>query len=420
MKILVCYPWLSLGGAPNTSITLARGLKNLGHDVYFFTKSDKIHETRLQEAGIKTIAAPYHPLLPSMDLLNVKAYKILNAALNRYSIDIVHAFHHHSYLLSLFAAPRMNIPVVFTAVWFLFTKPFPAYPGRVIFVAEEFLDQATPLFRGYPREMIVLPNRIDLDEFYPGIDYRDFSKEKDLPDSGWKIAFMSRIDSIKIRSLQNAIEAVKILASRGRDVVLGIAGDGALFHELEKIIDSVNRDLGRKVIRLLGPVLKPSQFLSWSDIVLGIGRSAIEGMACGKPTLIVGEKGLAGIVEPENVKELQYHNFAGRNVKDAVEPQRLADTIDLIMNDEPRREFLSNFTRQYAIEYYDYMVGAKRLEKVYEDALNDPPLSRTERVRLLWTNATYGYGWRYYVAWRLKLRSLLGRDVSKISPNSNA
>lgn len=410
MRILVCYPWLSLGGAPNTSMTLARGLKNLGHDVFFFTKSDTIHETRLREAGIETITAPHHPFLPSMDLLNLKAYKILNDALQKYSIDVVHAFHHHSYLLSLFAAPRMNIPVVFTAVWFLFARPFPAYPGRVIFVAKEFLDQGAPLFRGCPREMIVLPNRIDLDEFYPGIDYTDFSAERNLPDSPWKIAFMSRIVSIKMGSLRNAVEAVRILASRRRDVLLGIAGDGALFHELRKICEGVNNDLGREVIRLLGPVEDPARFLSWSDIVLGIGRSAIEGMACGKPTLIVGENGFAGVVEPEKVEELQYHNFAGRNVKSAVDPLKLADAIDLIMNDKSKRDFLSDFARRYAMENYEYMAGARRLEKVYRDALSDPPLSRSERFRLLWTNALGGYGWRYYLAWRLKLRGLFGRD----------
>jgi hypothetical protein len=74
MRILVCYPWLSLGGAPNTAMTLARGLKNLGHDVYFFTKRDAAGEARLREAGIEKITAPHHPYLPSLDLLNLKAY----------------------------------------------------------------------------------------------------------------------------------------------------------------------------------------------------------------------------------------------------------------------------------------------------------------------------------------------------------
>jgi glycosyltransferase involved in cell wall biosynthesis len=418
MRILICYPWLSLGGAPNTSITLARGLKELGHEVFFFTKDDEKYAARLREAGIKMIPAPHHRVLPQLDLLNMKAYRALKSALKEHSIDIVHCFHHNSYILALFAAPRLHIPVLFTAVWFLYTKPFPAYPGRLVFVAEEFKDQATPLFGGHPREILLLPNRIDLDEHRPGIDYTDFSRDKKLPDAACKLAFMSRIDTIKMRSIRNVIEAARILALRNRDVLLALAGDGVLFDEVKRMSDGVNREVGRDVIRLLGAIRETPQFLSWSDIVLGMGRSAVEGMACGKVTLIVGENGFAGVVEPESVHRLQYYNFAGRNVTEMVEPVKLADVIDRISADESERERLSKFARQYAIELYDYKIGAVRLERMYKDALDDPPLTAIERVRLFCTNVVYGYGWRCYIALKMKLRNMLGRDTAKMPPDS--
>ncbi|MCK4236021.1 MAG: hypothetical protein KAX38_02805 [Candidatus Krumholzibacteria bacterium] len=53
MRILICFPWLSLGGAPNSAITLAKGLKERGHDVFFFTK---IGSLRYAVEAVKMLA----------------------------------------------------------------------------------------------------------------------------------------------------------------------------------------------------------------------------------------------------------------------------------------------------------------------------------------------------------------------------
>jgi glycosyltransferase involved in cell wall biosynthesis len=321
----------------------------------------------------------------------------------------VHTFHPHSYYLALFAAPPRNVPVVFTAVWYLMPIPFPAYRGRVIFVAEEFRDQAARYFRNYPREIAVIPNRIDLGMYHPDIDHTRFQEERRLTASGWKIAFMSRIDHTKLGSLRHAVDAMGILASRGREVVLAVAGGGTMFEDLSRYVDRVNGQAGQEIVVLLGPVLETPQLLSWADVVLGIGRCAWEGMACGKPTLVVGENGFAGVVEPGSVDELAYYNFAGRNRNSPAEPALLADTIERIMAGGSDYRRLSQFARDYVLEHYDYRTGAERLERMYEAALGDPPLGRGERVRLKLENVLFGYGCRALVAWRLKLRGLIGR-----------
>ncbi|MCK4236020.1 MAG: hypothetical protein KAX38_02800 [Candidatus Krumholzibacteria bacterium] len=92
-----------------------------------------------------------------------------------------------------------------------------------------------------------------------------------------------------------------------------------------------------------------------------------------------------------------------------MEPELMADTIEGIMCNSERYDQLSMFARKYVMENYDYRMGAERLERAYRDALNDPPLGRLERIRLFLTNLFYGYGRRCYIAWRLKLRVLVGR-----------
>lgn len=409
MRILFCYPWLDLGGAPNTSITLARGLKERGHDLFFFTRGGGIYEERLRAADIPIIHAPHHAFLPELYHLNRRAYRILTRAIERHRIELIHVFHYNSYFLSLFAGPARNVPVVYTLVWHPPAVRYPAYPGRYIFVADEFREEALPLFGPHPRAMITLPNRVDLDMFHPGVAYGEFAARHDLPDSGIKMAFMCRIDRIKFNSIRYVLDAMRLLAGERDDITLAIAGDGPLFDELARLVEALNNDTGRRTVRLVGSILETPRFIAWSDLFVGIGRSAMEGMAGGKPTLIVGERGLAGVVGPESVEELARYNLSGRNLTAAVAPSRMAEAVERIMGERGEYDSLAAFARAYALERYDYRAGAERLERIYTAALADEPLGWGERITLSLQNWVYGYGSQWYIAWRLRLRRLLGR-----------
>lgn len=412
MRILFCYPWLDLGGAPNTSITLARGLKERGHELFFFTKGGGMYESRLEEAGIPIVTAPHDRVFPHLYHLNVRAIRKFRETLDRYRIDVVHAFHMNSYFCALFSAPSKKIPVVYTVVWLIPRIRYPSYPGRVIFVAEEFRKHAVGILGDKPRDTLVIPNRVDLGMFHPDTDWRDFAARTGLPGDGLKLSFMSRMDHIKIGSLRYVLRGVEILAARRGDVTLAIAGDGPLFGEIARLAGRVNERIGRPVVRLLGTILETPQLIAWADIVLGIGRSAFEGMAGGRVTLVVGEKGLAGVVDPEMSATLQYYNFSGRNRTEPAEPELLADTIERIAGEPGRCDRLARYAREYVLEHYDYRAGASQLEAVYQQALEDPPLAWSERVRLLLENAFLVYGNQWYIACKLKLRDMLRRETA--------
>ena len=407
MKILFAYPWLKLGGAPMDAISLAKGFRDRGHDVYFFTKPGGEHQEMLDNTGIPIIAAPYSRWNPLLYNLNYRAYKILCQTIDRYDIDVIFSLHHTSYVLSLFATLSRDVPVVHTLVWLTFNIYYPAYPGRVVFVAEEFLHQSKPCFRLEPRERYVIPNRVDLDMFHPRIEAGDFPRKYRLPDSRIKIAFMSRINHAKFNSLLSAMEAAAILADRGMDVCLAIAGGGPYYDNLAKNSERINRKVGKEIVKLLGVVIDTSRVLAWSDIVFGIGRCAWEGMASGKPTLVVGEMGFAGTVSPENVKELGYYNFAGRNLNCIVSPEVLADEVVSIINDEILYEELAKFAREYAEKEYDYREGVIKLEEVFRQSINDPPLTGAQKLRLLFSNMVFGYGYQAYRGIRMILRNLI-------------
>jgi glycosyltransferase involved in cell wall biosynthesis len=417
MRILICYPWLELGGAPKTSITLAKGLKERGHEVFFFSKGGGMYEPLLEEAGIPLISAPYHSSLPLMFHLNGSARRMMKTAIEEHSIDVVHVFHPNHYFLALLVAPLKDVPVVFTAVWHLDRHAYPVYPGRLIFVAEEFLDHIKPFMGKHAREMTVIPNRVDLDRFGEDVDWTGFTKDKGLPATGIKIAFMSRLGSTKEKSVYYAMDAVRILLERGTEATLAVAGDGPLYDQLAEYGDRINGECGRKAIRFIGSIEQTPEFMSWADIVLGIGRSSFEGMAARKPTCIVGEKGLAGVVSEDTVKELQYYNFAGRNVKTPQDPALLADTIADIMSDEETYERLAEFSRRYVIENYGYRAGAKKIEQVYIEAIKDGPLSRYEKIKAVLTAFSRGYCRSLFATSRGKVKKRLLNQIQELRSN---
>lgn len=404
MNILVTYPWLDLGGAPNTAITLAKGLRELGHDVWFLTSEGGMYEDRLKGAGLNVVTAPYHRTLPHMYHLNHRAHRILTETLESRGIDIVHAFHPQSWILALFSAPARGIPVFLTAVWYVDGYPYPAYPGWLLFVAEEFRDQAAPFFGPHPRLMEIMPNRIDLEMFRPGIDASGFIAEHGLPEADCRIVMMGRMDRSKLRSFQYAVEEIGLLGGRGIAASLVIAGGGDSRGEIAAAGARVNDALGREAVKMLGPVGRTPELLSAADIVFGIGRCAWEGMACAKPAVIVGENGFAGIAEPSKVAELAYYNFAGRNRTAPAPRGELAGVTERLIRDAELRGRLGAFSREYVVENYDYRAGARRLEELYARALGERPLTGGEYRRLRRTLWTRGYARRMYIALRMRMK----------------
>ena len=245
--------------------------------------------------------------------------------------------------------------------------------------------------------------------FRPDIDCSGFADRYGLPRSGVKLAFMSRIDSLKFNSIKYILDALRLLAERRDDVTLAIAGDGPLFGELSRLAEELNGETGRGTVRLLGSILDTPQFIAWADLVAGIGRSAMEGMAGGKPTLVVGERGLAGVVGPETVVELRHYNLSGRNLKTSVRPSLMAEAIERIMRDRGEYDRLASFARRCALELYDYRAGAEQLETIYAAALEESPLSTGKKAGVYLQNWIHGYGSQLYIALRLRARGLIGR-----------
>ena len=62
------------------------------------------------------------------------------------------------------------------------------------------------------------------------------------------------------------------------------------------------------------------RLMNEADLIVGLGRSAMEGMACGRPVLVLDSRSytpyaMDGIITPENATTLLECNFSGRRLK---------------------------------------------------------------------------------------------------------
>ncbi len=122
-------------------------------------------------------------------------------------------------------------------------------------------------------------------------------------------------------------------------------------------------------VKFIGTLHDPSRLLNLFDLAFAMGRSALESMSCGIPTLIVGPRGFAGIVRKEQIDQLAYYNFSGRNVKDNIDEKPLVKEIVQILKSPEKARDLGVFSRRYVLENYDVKEGAKKLGKIYEEVI---------------------------------------------------
>ena len=70
-----------------------------------------------------------------------------------------------------------------------------------------------------------------------------------------------------------------------------------------------------------------------SDVVLGMGRVVLEGLACNKPTILIGYEQVIGLVTMKRFSNYQQTNFSGRDQTPVGHIKTIKETIDAINSD---------------------------------------------------------------------------------------
>ncbi len=144
---------------------------------------------------------------------------------------------------------------------------------------------------GIPENMhTVIYNPVDVPKFRP------YHWREKPP---YNILLVSRLDSDRINMVRDIIYAVNQMP----DYRLIIVGGG---------MDYLLKSICNQNIIFAGQQLDTEEFYQQADLVIGSGRSAVEGMAYCRPVVICGLRGLGGLITPENYERFRNMMFSGR------------------------------------------------------------------------------------------------------------
>ncbi|MEN8134885.1 MAG: glycosyltransferase family 4 protein [Thermodesulfobacteriota bacterium] len=245
-------------------------------------------------------------------------------------------------------------------MWF-FHKSFGQADGFIV-LASEFKRK----LREWGVTASVYQETTSVDEsLIAGIDVqRKWADHKRL--STMKILFLARLEREK--GVFETVDALKILQRKGLDVSLTIAGDGPVRQELAENIKKLQLPQGS--IRFLGYVQDKEKIKTFfeHDIYCfptfygeGLPTSVLEAMAFGMPVVTRPVGGLADIFEDGKMGALAY----GKG------PEEVADCIEKIIVDRDKMAKIGRYNAAYAKEHFMASVVSTRLQKIYEEILNN-------------------------------------------------
>ena len=186
---------------------------------------------------------------------------------------------------------------------------------------------------------------VDVVSNAPGIDAGPFRADLGLDPAVPLLAQVCRMVPMKLEGMLSACDAVGGLAASGTPVQLVLVGDGPARPQVEAAAAKANARAGRRVVVLAGEMLDPRPAYAAADVVLGMGGSALRGMAFGKPLVVQGVGGFWKLLTPESAPLFLAQGWGGTEHDSdwrSGGAARLATILRAVLDDPATRDRLGN------------------------------------------------------------------------------
>src|SRR5690606_25615460 len=121
---------------------------------------------------------------------------------------------------------------------------------------------------------------VDVEANAPGVDGAPFRRALGIaPESVLLVVVCRLVRELKLEGLLTACRVVGGLVREGVDVRLVIVGDGAARPQVEEAAARANAEARVRAVQLTGELHDPRPAYAAADVVLGMGGSALRGMA---------------------------------------------------------------------------------------------------------------------------------------------
>jgi glycosyltransferase involved in cell wall biosynthesis len=153
-------------------------------------------------------------------------------------------------------------------------------------------------------------------------------------------------------------------------VRLLIAGDGEGRTQVTAAAAAVNGRHGEDIVVVAGNLLDPRPAYDAADIVLGMGSSALKGMAFAKPLVVQGTGGYWRLLDERSADTFLVQGWFGHG---ATEPDALRAAVEYLIANRDRAAELGAFGRDLVVRRFSLENAADILLSIYDQAIDELP-----------------------------------------------
>src|SRR5690242_17246538 len=387
---------MEIGGSQFNAIEIAGQMAALGHEAFVYGPPGDLQPV-VEQLGLEFIEGP-----TKGPHLSRRSMALLRRTVRDRNIDIIHAYEWAPALDAAYAPFLIDgVPLVMTVLSPTLSDFAPRRLPLILGVKE--LLEAERFRRP---EMYLIEPPVDTVLNAPVEDNSEIRARFGVKDDQVAVVAVARLAAVlKREGLLAAVRAVGAIGAE-YNLRLFIVGDGPVRGEIQAVADEVNAQHPEELVTLTGQLVDPRDAYALADIVLGMGGSALRGMAFAKPLVVQGEDAFWQLLTPESLPKFLDEGWYSRG--DGVDgPGKLAAILGPLSRDPALRASLGALGRSVVTERFSLAAAARQQVEIYEGVLarRRPAVDRLKAL----AHPTFRYGvFRAALARQAVRRTLAG------------
>ncbi|MFF7592602.1 glycosyltransferase family 4 protein [Kitasatospora purpeofusca] len=367
VRVLVHLNNLALGGAQLNAVDIARTLRDRGHDPVLFAQGVDGPAPLVEVAaghGLDVVVAG------GPDTPHSEVRRRLGRLAAEHGSQLLHAWEVRAARNSYFGPGRYGrIPVVTTFYGIRMLRGLPRHQPLVLGLGALLGDGRA---FGH-RDVSLIEPPVNTATDAPGlVDGAAFRRQHGIGDDELLLAIVTRLVPAleKDAGAELTVDAVRHLDDPR--VRLVIVGTGPSLEPLRARAAAANEALGRPAVLVPGQLADPRPAYQGADIVLGMGGSALRGLAFGKPVVVHGAAGYAAVHEPGPLVEPHASRCMYGFGDGSRSPEALAAQLRGLLDDPARRAELGAWGREWVVGRFSLESVTGAFEELYARVLARP------------------------------------------------